>query len=276
MQVTTVKGLESAMNSELAESRVTQRTNVLGVGVSAINMQDAVQISDSVIQSNGKGYVCVTGVHGVIEARSDMDFRRILNGSLLTTPDGMPMVWIGRMRGLSRMRRVYGPDFMIELCRHSVERGYRHFLYGGGPGVAERLAEELRKRCPGLQVVGTYTPPFRPLNPSEEADLAAMVAEAKPDVLWVGLSTPKQERFMARYLDKLDVKLMVGVGAAFDIHTGSIKDAPPIMKQMGLQWLHRLAQEPRRLWRRYLINNPKFIWNVSLQFLGLRKFPIEV
>lgn len=276
MQVTTVKGLESAMNSELAESRATQRTNVLGVGVSAINMQDAVQISDSLIQSNGKGYVCVTGVHGVIEARSDMDFRRILNGSLLTTPDGMPMVWIGRMRGLSRMRRVYGPDFMIELCRHSVERGYRHFLYGGGPGVAEQLAEALRKRCPGLQVVGTYTPPFRALNPSEEADLAAMVAEAKPDVLWVGLSTPKQERFMAGYLDKLDVKLMVGVGAAFDIHTGSIKDAPPMMKQMGLQWLHRLAQEPRRLWRRYLINNPKFIWNISLQFLGLRKFPIEV
>lgn len=271
-----MRGLNVAMSSELLESPVTRRTNVLGVGVSAINMQDAVLISDSLIQSNGKGYVCVTGVHGVIEARSDMAFRRILNGSLMTTPDGTPMVWIGRIRGLSRMRRVYGPDFMIEMCRHSVERGYRHFLYGGGPGVAEQLAEELRKRCPGLQVVGTYTPPFRPLNPSEEADLAAMVAEAKPDVLWVGLSTPKQERFMARYLDKLDVKLMVGVGAAFDIHTGSIKDAPPIMKQMGLQWLHRLAQEPRRLWRRYLINNPRFVWNIGLQFLGLRKFPIEV
>ena len=276
MQGKPERGLKVTMSYELPESRETQRTNVLGVGVSAIDMQDAIQISDSLIQSNGKGYVCVTGVHGVIEARSDMDFRKILNGSLLTTPDGMPMVWIGRIRGLSHMRRVYGPDFMIEMCRYSVARGYRHFLYGGGQGVAEQLAVELMKRCPGLQVVGTYTPPFRPLNPSEEADLVATVAEAKPDVFWVGLSTPKQERFMARYLNKLDVKLMVGVGAAFDIHTGTIKDAPQFLKKMGLQWLHRLAQEPRRLWRRYLINNPKFIWNISLQFLGLRKFPIEV
>lgn len=262
-------------NSEGSDSRPTSRTNVLGVGISEIDMQDAVRLSDSLIRKSGKGYVCVTGVHGVIEAQTDKAFRGILNRSFMTTPDGMPLVWLGRIQGQKRMRRVYGPDFMMDMCRFSVARGYRHFLYGGGQGVAPRLAMELRTRCPGLQIVGTYTPPFRPLNATEEAELLAFVAETKPDLFWVGLSTPKQERFMAHYLDKLDVKLMVGVGAAFDIHTGGIRDAPMWLKKAGLQWLHRLAQEPRRLWRRYLINNPRFIWNIGLQFLGLRKFNIE-
>jgi len=263
-------------NDDALASQPLPRTNVLGVGISAIDMEAAIRITDSIIRGGRKGYVCVTGVHGVIEAQSDKAFRRILNRSLMTTPDGMPMVWIGRIRGQSKMRRVYGPEYMLEMCRFSVMRGYRHFLYGGGQGVVVRLAAELTRRCPGLQIVGTYTPPFRPLNSSEETELVALVAETKPDVIWVGLSTPKQERFMAGYLNKLDVGLMVGVGAAFDIHSGGIKDASPWVKKAGLQWLHRLAQEPRRLWRRYLVNNPKFIWNIGLQFLGLRKFNIEV
>lgn len=251
------------------------RANVLGVGISAINMDDAICVSDSLIKAGGKGYVCVTGVHGVIEAQSDIGFRRILNRSLLTTPDGMPMVWVGHIQGLGRMRRVYGPDYMMALCHLSVSRGYRHFLYGGRDGVADRLADELAKRHPGLHIVGTYTPPFRPLNSQEETDLAALVAESKPDVFWIGLSTPKQERFMSEYIEKLDVKLMVGVGAAFDIHTGTLRDAPSWLKRAGLQWLHRLAQEPRRLWKRYLINNPVFIWNISMQLLRLRKLSVE-
>jgi len=238
-------------------------------------MDDAIRFSDSLIRANGRGYVCVTGVHGVIEAQGDQAFRYIQNRSFMTTPDGMPMVWVGRLQGYSRMRRVYGPHYMLELCRFSVQRGYRHFLYGGRPGVAERLAAELTRRFPGLQVVGTYTPPFRSLNSSEDAELSALVAETKPDVFWVGLSTPKQERFMAQYFNKLEVKLMVGVGAAFDIHTGGIKDAPAWMKNLGLQWLHRWVQEPRRLWKRYLINNPKFIWNLGLQLLRIHKFNIE-
>jgi N-acetylglucosaminyldiphosphoundecaprenol N-acetyl-beta-D-mannosaminyltransferase len=271
-----LSSFENTMYLEVPEAPVPRRTNVLGVGISAIDMNDALRLSDALIQAEEKGYVCVTGVHGVIEAQSDPEFRGILNRSLMTTPDGMPMVWIGRMRGFSNMRRVYGPDFMMNLCRLSVARGYRHFLYGGGPGVAVELAEALSRRCPGLQIAGTYTPPFRPLNEAEEAELISLVAEAKPDVFWVGLSTPKQERFMNQNLDKLNVRLMVGVGAAFDIHTGAIKDAPHLVKNLGLQWLHRLVQEPRRLWRRYLINNPKFIWKTGLQFLGLRKFPMEV
>lgn len=260
----------------LSPRKAPARANVLGVGISAIDMEEAIQLSDSLIQKCGKGYVCVTGVHGVMEAQADNALRKILNRSFLTTPDGMPMVWIGRMQGKSRIRRVYGPDYMMDMCRFSVARGYRHFLYGGNHGVAGRLAEELTRQCPGLLIVGTYTPPFRPLNSNEEAELVALVAETKPDVFWVGLSTPKQERFMAHYLDRLDVRLMVGVGAAFDLHTGGIKDAPSWLKKAGLQWLHRLAQEPRRLWRRYLVNNPKFIWNIGLQFLGFRKFDMEV
>jgi N-acetylglucosaminyldiphosphoundecaprenol N-acetyl-beta-D-mannosaminyltransferase len=270
-----VNSYDNAMCFEDLKAPASRRINVLGVGISAIDMNDALRISDAQIRTKRKGYVCITGVHGVIEAQADPEFQRILNRSLMTTPDGMPMVWIGRIRGLSRMRRVYGPDFMMNLCRISIARGYRHFLFGGRPGVAAELAQVLSKECPGLQIAGTYTPPYRPLSPVEEADLISIVAQAEPDVFWVSLSTPKQERFMAQYLDKLNVKLMVGVGAAFDIHTGAIKDAPPLVKKLGLQWLHRLVQEPRRLWRRYLFNNPKFIWNAGLQFLGLRKFPMQ-
>jgi N-acetylglucosaminyldiphosphoundecaprenol N-acetyl-beta-D-mannosaminyltransferase len=251
------------------------RANVLGVGVSAVNMDEAVQLSDRLLQENGRGYICVTGVHGVIEAQSDPMLRTILNSSFITTPDGMPTVWVGRFQGFNAMRRVYGPDYMIEICRISVERGYRHFLYGGKPGVAERLAKLLTARFPGLQVVGTFTPPFRSLTSEEEANLVGQVKEARPDVVWVGLSTPKQERFMAEYLGKLEVKLMVGVGAAFDIHTGEIKDAPDWLKRVGLQWLHRLVQDPRRLWRRYCVNNPRFIWNIGLQLLGLRRYSMD-
>jgi N-acetylglucosaminyldiphosphoundecaprenol N-acetyl-beta-D-mannosaminyltransferase len=163
---------------------------------------------------------------------------------------------------------------MLEFCRHSVARGYRHFLYGGNEGVAEELASNLLRRFPGLNIVGTYTPPFRPLDTHEEQELVARIAACKPDVMWIGLSTPKQERFMAQYLSRLDTCLMVGVGAAFDIHTGRIQDAPPWIKSAGLQWLHRLIQEPGRLWRRYLINNPKFLCYIALQLSRLVRYPV--
>jgi N-acetylglucosaminyldiphosphoundecaprenol N-acetyl-beta-D-mannosaminyltransferase len=251
------------------------RVNVLGVGISVINMETAIALSDSFIQSNGRGYVCVTGVHGVMVAQQDHAFRQILNDSVMSTPDGMPMVWMGKLRGHASMAQVFGPGYMLGMCQRSVERGYRHFLYGGNEGVAEQLAAELRSKVPGLQIVGTYTPPFRPLNPSEEAELAAMVAETKPDIFWVGLSTPKQERFMAAHLGKLDVKLMVGVGAAFDFHTGRIKDSPRWLKNLGLQWLHRTLQEPRRLVPRYAKIVPAFLFLATLQILGIRKYGLN-
>jgi len=251
------------------------RANVLGVGISAINMAEAVRLSDQLLQRGGKGYVCVTGVHGVMEAQRDNSFRRVLSRSFLCTPDGMPTVWVGRLQGHDRMSRVYGPDFMLEVCKLSVERGYRHFLFGGNPGVVERLKSRLEVIVPGIDIVGTFTPPFRAMTPSEEANLVASVSRTRPDIFWVGLSTPKQERFMEQYLDRLDTSLMVGVGAAFDIHAGLLADAPQWMKTCGLQWLHRLWKEPRRLWRRYLANNPRFLWDISLQLTRVRKFQLE-
>jgi N-acetylglucosaminyldiphosphoundecaprenol N-acetyl-beta-D-mannosaminyltransferase len=247
--------------------------NVLGIGINAIGMAEAVNACDELI-ANGRGYVCVTGVHGVMEAQADAEFRSILKNSFLTVPDGMPIVWVGRLQGRHKIRRVYGPDFMIEVCRQSVAHGYRHFLYGGKEGVAEELAANLLERVPGLQIVGTYTPSFRSLTPDEERELSVIVAACRPDVFWVGLSTPKQERFMARYLNHLDTKVMIGVGAAFDVHTGHIKDAPMWIKAAGLQWLHRVLQEPRRLWRRYLVNNPKFILRIALQLGGITRYPL--
>ena len=245
--------------------------NILGVHVNALNMDLAMRETEALLDRGGKGYVCVTGVHGVMEAQTDPAFRSILNRSFLTTPDGMPTVWLGRLRGFKTMKRVYGPDYMLALCQRSVATGYRHFLYGGKEGVAEELKEALLARFPGLQIVGTYTPPFRPLNENEETALITHLEAAKPDVLWCGLSTPKQERFMDAY-QNLPVKLMVGVGAAFDLLSGNLEEAPDWTKRAGLQWLYRLYKEPRRLWRRYLWNNPWFLWYTFLQLCGLKSY----
>jgi N-acetylglucosaminyldiphosphoundecaprenol N-acetyl-beta-D-mannosaminyltransferase len=248
------------------------RVNVLGVGVHAINMRQALAVFQIALEGRRKGYVCVTGVHGIMEAQKNPEFQAILNRSLLTTPDGVPTVWVGRWQGHSQMQRVFGPDLMLEVCAMSVGKGYTHFLYGGADGVAEQLGASLQGRFPGLRIVGTYTPPFRPLNDTEKEDLCARVSKVKPDIFWVGLSTPKQERFMSEYLPQLDTRVMVGVGAAFDVHTGRIQDAPAWMKSAGLQWLHRLGQEPRRLWKRYLYNNPRFVLKIASQILGLSKY----
>jgi len=251
-----------------------KRVNVLGVGLSVLNLPSALAAVAEAVRTRRKGYICVTGVHGVMEAQDDPAFRQILNGAFLCTPDGMPMVWMGRLQGHREMRRVYGPDLMLDVCAWSETSGCRHFFYGGAPGVATLLAEKLQARFPRLVVAGCYTPPFRPLNAQEEADLQAQIREARPDILWVGLSTPKQERFMAQYLAKLDVTLMVGVGAAFDFHAGRISQAPRWMQRSGLEWFYRLCCEPRRLWKRYLRNNPLFVLGVLGQLTGLRRRPL--
>jgi len=247
--------------------------NVLGVNVSAINLDRAVEMADQWIAAGNRGYVCVTGVHGVMEAQADPELQRILNHAFMNTPDGMPMSWVGWLQGFSKMDRVYGPDLMASLCKLSVERNYRHFLYGGEPGVAELLKEKLENRFPGLQIVGTHTPPFRSLTPREEKEIFDQLQELQPHILWVGLSTPKQERFMAGSMGRLQVPLMLGVGAAFDYHTGRIHDSPDWIKRAGLQWLHRLIQDPKRLWKRYLKNNPAFLWRITLQLCKLRHYP---
>lgn len=251
------------------------RVNVLGVGLSVLNLKTALDAIGDAIRSRRKGYICVTGVHGVMEAQSDEAFRRILNGAFLCTPDGMPMVWMGKIRGHHGMSRVYGPDLMLDVCAEGEKNSWRHFFYGGADGIADKLAARLKERFPKMEVVGTYTPPFRPLSADEEKALQETIRTARPDIFWVGLSTPKQEKFMAAYLDKLDTTLMVGVGAAFDFHSGQVKQAPRWMQRSGLEWFYRLCQEPRRLAKRYFTNNPRFAWKILGQLSGLKKYSLE-
>jgi N-acetylglucosaminyldiphosphoundecaprenol N-acetyl-beta-D-mannosaminyltransferase len=249
-----------------------RRINVLGVGISEIDHAAAVERIREAIESGRKGYVTVTGVHGVTECQRDDELRRIHNESFLSTPDGMPMVWMGRLAGSALINRVYGPDMMLNVMRDGVSRGWRHFLFGGGPGVADRLKECLESRIPGIQIVGVSSPPFRPLNDDESADLARRVALTRPHCFWVGLSTPKQERFMHGYLPRLDTCLMFGVGAAFDFHAGLVPQAPAWMQRAGLEWCFRLCKEPRRLWRRYVKIVPSFLVRAALQLSGLRRY----
>jgi N-acetylglucosaminyldiphosphoundecaprenol N-acetyl-beta-D-mannosaminyltransferase len=254
---------------------MTDRINVLGVGISPLSIPLAVAAMERAIEHRSKGYICVTGVHGVSEAQANPAFRAILNGAFINTPDGMPMVWLGKLAGHRGMDRVYGPDLLVQVCRVSRQTGWRHYFYGGAPGVAGQLAEALRLRFPYLQVAGTFTPPFRPLDEAEKKALQEEVARAGPDIIWVGLSTPKQEAFMADALGWLDTTLMVGVGAAFDLLSGRVRQAPRWVQRIGLEWLFRLVQEPRRLWLRYCKNNPLFLGRVLLQQLGLRRYSLD-
>ena len=249
--------------------------NVLGVGVSKIDMNLAVKTINEIIDTNSKGYVCVTGVHGIMEAQKNPSFRTILNSSNLCTPDGMPLVWVGWLKGVKYMDRVYGPDLMFALCEESIRKKYTHFLFGGDEGIAPLLKQNLVNKFPGLNIVGTYTPPFRPLNQKEEIKLDSMIKELQPDIFWVGLSTPKQEIFMNKYLEKLQTKIMIGVGAAFDFHTGRKKQAPKWIQRSGLEWAFRLKEEPQRLWKRYFYNNPAFLFKIFTQLLALKKYEMN-
>jgi N-acetylglucosaminyldiphosphoundecaprenol N-acetyl-beta-D-mannosaminyltransferase len=249
--------------------------NVLGVAVSPINMQIALDRIARALEKREKGYICVTGVHGISEAQSDKEFRQILNGAFLCTPDGMPLVWVGRLQGQQHMDRVYGPDLMLAVLQLSEKIGWRHFFYGGANGTVAALRQKMLKKFPKLQIAGTFEPPFRPLSLVEEAKLRDDIRWAKPDIMWIGLSTPKQERFMAEFSPKLDATLMVGVGAAFDFHAGKSRQAPRWMQRSGLEWFFRLCSEPRRLGGRYMKNNPLFILRIACQFARLKKYPLQ-
>ena len=238
-------------------------------------MAQALETIEQWIARRERHYVCVTGVHGVMESQRDDELRRIHNRAGLVTPDGMPLVWLSRLHGQRHVERVYGPDLLLACCERSVARGYRHFFYGGGERVAQQLADRLLHRYPGLTVVGTYTPPFRPLSATEDQAIVTAINAAAPDIVWVGLSTPGQERWMAAHVDRLHAPVLVGVGAAFDFHAGLKRQAPRWMQQSGLEWLFRLNSEPRRLWRRYLRNNPAFIWHVLLQASGIVRYELR-
>lgn len=252
-----------------------EQANVLGVGVHVLDMERTALLLEEQIRSGEKGYVCLTGVHGVMEAQRDPALKSIFDQALLVLPDGMPTVWIGHIQGFPSMQRVFGPDLMIDIMGRAEFRNCIHFFCGGELGVAEALRQEMLRRFPWVQIAGTYSPPFRSMTELEEKELIATVQSVQPDIIWVGLSTPKQERLMARYLPMLNTRLMIGVGAAFLFHTGAIKDSPQWVKRAGLQWLHRLVQEPSRLWRRYLLNNPSFIFQVFLQCTGLKHYTLK-
>jgi len=241
--------------------------DIRGVFVSPINMTDALDTIESWIATRSSHYVCVTGAHGVIESKSDKKLRDIHNRAGLVVPDGIPLVWLCRALGFKRTKRVYGPDLMRHLTAISAERGYRQFYYGGREGVAEKLAETLQNTHPALQVVGTHTPPFCPLTREQDDAVVEKINSSRPDVLWVGLSTPKQEYWMAEHAARLEVPIVIGIGAAFDFLSGLKSQAPIWMQRSGLEWFFRLVTEPRRLWRRYLSIIPQFVSLASQQLV---------
>jgi exopolysaccharide biosynthesis WecB/TagA/CpsF family protein len=247
--------------------------NVLGVAVEALNLEGAIARVSSALQSDGKGYVCAVGVHGILEARRDAEVARALAEAAIVVPDGTPTVWIGRIQKHASMQHVTGPALMLEIFKREEFKHYSHFFYGGKEGVADELAANMVRQFPLTRIAGTYTPPFRELTPAEEFELIETIAECKPDIIWVGISTPRQELFMRKMFPRLDTRLMFGVGAAFDFHTGRIKECAPWIKAAGLHWLHRLLQEPRRLWRRNLLNTA-FLWHITLQLTGLKDYPL--
>jgi N-acetylglucosaminyldiphosphoundecaprenol N-acetyl-beta-D-mannosaminyltransferase len=234
--------------------------------------EEAMDVMDALVAARSKGYFCAAPVHAVMVAQDEPETLAALRGATLVVPDGMPLVWAVNLLGEELADRVYGPELMSRYSDRCAERGHRIWLYGGrDQGSLAQLALSLRRRHPGIQIVGGYSPPFRPLTREEEDAVIEQVNEAKPDVLWVGIGVPKQEKWMARMRDALDVPVMCGVGAAFDFHSGRISQAPAWMQEHGLEWIYRIAQEPRRLLPRYLWFNPRFVIAVARQLLRERR-----
>src|SRR3954471_11600608 len=239
---------------------------LLGLPIAMTNYAEALDVMDGMIARRERGYVCATAVHAVMVAQDDGEMRDALRGSTMTVPDGMPLVWAANLLGEDLSDRVYGPELMLRYCERSRDRGHRIFLYGGrDQGSLAQLTLNLRLRFPGIKIVGGYSPPFRPLTTEEDDAIARQIDAARPDVVWVGIGVPKQEKWMARMRDRIEAPVMAAVGAAFDFHAGRVSMAPQWMQDRGLEWTYRIAQEPRRLLPRYLIHNPRFVARVALQ-----------
>lgn len=251
------------------------KVNVLGVGISTINLGMALEIINRWIKNQERKYICVTNAHGILECQRDKNLQMIFNDSGLTTPDGMSLVWILNFLGYRNVSRVYGPDLMEGVCQSSSENGnIRHFLYGGTEGVPEKLSKSLSKKYPNINFIGSYSPPFRPLTPDEDEEIIREINELSPDIIWVGLSTPKQEQWMSTHVNRLNAKVLIGVGAAFDFLSGTKKQAPKWIQRSGFEWLFRLLLEPKRLWRRY-VKYPQFIILLISQLFGFKDFPMD-
>ena len=241
----------------------TDSTDVLGVQVSTISMRDAVSTIEGWIERGERHYVCICTVHTVMECQRDPDLMAAVNGAGMRTPDGMPLVWLSRRAGHREVTRVYGPDLMLELCARSGATGHRHYFYGGGPGVAVELVSRLSTQFPDLNVAGMHTPPMLPIGALESQETIDEINASGADVVWVGLGNPKQEWWVVNHRTLLNAPVLIAVGAAFDFHSGRVRQAPKWMQRSGMEWLFRLSQDPRRLWRRYLIGNAQFLLAIS-------------
>lgn len=264
-------------NSDYESSAISRGpcANVLGVAVDALNLERAVSRVAQFLRSDRKGYLCAVDVSGILTALRDPDVARTFAEADIVIPDGTPTAWVGRLQKHTSMEAVTGPALMRAIFSREEFAGYSHFFYGGKFGVADELAANMRRQFPWTRIAGTYTPPFRDLTSVEESDFARIITECKPDMIWIGISAPRQDLFMRRMLPRLDTRLMFGVGAAFDFHTGRLKDCPPWVKKMGLHWLHRLVQDPKRLWRRNL-GNVAFLWHIALQLTGLKVYRLPM
>jgi len=237
---------------------------ILGVRVHALNMPLALETITTWIREREPNYICVTPAHAIMDYRRDPALIEIANQSGLTTPDGMSIVWLLHHMGYPQVERVYGPDLLLATCERGLSQGWRHFFYGGASGVADKLAKNLEVRFPGLQIAGMFAPPFRSLTPSEETEVSNLIHATNPDIVWVGLGTPKQEHWMASHVNVLQVPVMAGIGAAFDFLSGEKKQAPRWIQRSGFEWIFRLLSEPQRLWRRY-VEYPYFALLVAQQ-----------
>jgi N-acetylglucosaminyldiphosphoundecaprenol N-acetyl-beta-D-mannosaminyltransferase len=246
------------------------RIDLLGVPIDAQRFEDAVgRILDAARGRQSLRAHFVT-VHSLIEATEDPRLSEVFGTATMACTDGMPLVWLARRAGAREAQRCAGPDVMLAVCDQGRASGLRHFFLGGAPGTADLLAERLRARYPGLEVAGTASPPFRPLTPAEDQALNAEIEATAPNVLWVGLGSPKQDFWSAEHQGGFDVPVILAVGAAFDFHSGRLRRAPRWMQRLGLEWLFRLVAEPRRLARRYLTTNARFLWLVVRQALSRR------
>jgi N-acetylglucosaminyldiphosphoundecaprenol N-acetyl-beta-D-mannosaminyltransferase len=245
---------------------------VLGVPLALTDYASTIEWIDEAIATNLHGYVCVCNVHTVMASQEDAELRDALSGSALNVPDGQPLVWAINALGHSLAGRVYGPELMSRACAHAASTGARFYLYGGrNQGALVQLALNLRREHPGVRIVGGYSPPHRPLTPEEQAAVADEINRSRADVVWAGIGVPKQEKWMASMRGRLDAPLLLGVGAAFDFHAGLVAQAPLWMRRSGLEWLFRLSREPRRLWRRYATQNPRFLVGFARQLIDARR-----
>lgn len=245
---------------------------ILGIRIDTPTVDAAVdQLCSWIDARSHRHYVTLTNVHMIVEARQSRAFRAVLREASLSLPDGMPLVWLARARGNTAVR-ISGPDFMMDFCARTTTRSYRHFFFGGDPSVARDVAQVVERRFPGVTVAGWISPPFRELAAEESAELIAEINASQPDIIWVALGCPKQEIWMHKNRHRLSAPVMLGVGQAFNVHTGRVPRAPKWMRDSGLEWLFRLSVEPRRLWRRYLFTNANFLACLFVETVGLKHF----